>query len=303
METIQAIDFSGSWDAGFAQLVGIFDIELDGRANQSPISQLTREYLDELSQEKLTFPLAESIKIIDTLKSLPRSGKIVRLENYRPEIRVRSIYDHILSLAHTADCLWNEIDHGLMNYQQPTLALCIAFHELNEVLIGDLPQLTDLSARKQRAANLHAYDRLERFKGNDILETFTNNFIKLYLNDRNFAYMDKFQSIKRSEKDVLFRFFYLIDKIDLIIAVWRYLHVYRGRLDPVAAVFLTKLMDFFGNTKAQDICHVFPDAKVGKMAEILYDRELAREFYVNSDALRLAAVQRELKGGMKTRLV
>ena len=68
------------------------------------VFQFTKEIIDELEEESISLPSPANrkIKIIDSLAKIPRSGKYVRLKKHKV-VEPRSIYDHILSVAHVAD--------------------------------------------------------------------------------------------------------------------------------------------------------------------------------------------------------
>ncbi|MFZ4411073.1 MAG: toll/interleukin-1 receptor domain-containing protein [Paracraurococcus sp.] len=119
-----------------------------------------QEILDDLVPEKLAMPLNRRMPIIDTLKKIPRSGKRVRLVDFKPTLKPRSVYDHILSLAHIADCLLPHIETRLKASELGDLSLCIAYHELNEMVLGDIPSYTSLTNEKRNMIRVYAEERV-----------------------------------------------------------------------------------------------------------------------------------------------
>ncbi len=100
------------------------------------IVEYTKDIIDDLKNEEISLPMIQNIKIIDTLKKIPRSGKLLRLGHFMHKVKVRTVYDHMLSLAHLADCILPYINHDINVQEYEDVARCIAFHELNEVVLG-----------------------------------------------------------------------------------------------------------------------------------------------------------------------
>ncbi len=87
--------------------------ELPQRITVDSVYKYTVEIIDELEEESISFPSIRTIKIIEYLRKIPRSGVYVRLKRYRPILEIRSVYDHIHSVSHIADQILQCIDHGL----------------------------------------------------------------------------------------------------------------------------------------------------------------------------------------------
>ena len=77
---------------------------LEPRAPVTSVLEFTQDLLDDLDSEFVSMPVHKRLMLVDTLKKIPRSGKKVRLDKFKPVVKIRSVYDHILSLAHSADC-------------------------------------------------------------------------------------------------------------------------------------------------------------------------------------------------------
>ena len=193
------------------------------------ILEYTKELLRDLEGEYISMPSFTRLSLIGTLKKMPRQGKKRRLAGFTPQIRVRTIYDHILSVAHVADCLLPAIKHRLPEQEFALLSLCIAYHELNEVVLGDIPSYTSLASGKTVRNN--AEDRLRGVPPAS-REKIATDFVWLFLSEKHRVSTEAVGKILGDEKSEIFKVFKLLDKMDPIVAVWRYLHNYRGRLGP-----------------------------------------------------------------------
>src|SRR5262249_37524652 len=104
-------DFRLSFRDGFASLMrtlsrqNVHDEHIPLPDKSSTIANHTGGFLRDLEEAQIPFPTLGNLKIVSSLRSLPRSGKLLRLEGMVPPLPIRSVYDHILSIAHSADCL------------------------------------------------------------------------------------------------------------------------------------------------------------------------------------------------------
>ena len=276
-------DFTSDYDRAFKKLLET--LQLTPRSTGRKILAFTKDIIDDLADEIIPLPLNGKIKIVETLKRMPRSGKLVRLKTYEPKIKIRSIYDHVLSVAYSADCLFPYINHGIKEQEMSELARCIAFHELNEVIIGDMPAYTNLSENKIRSTDLYAWKRL---KGIDKKkrEYVANEFISMFLGERERKSLQKVNKYFQDENHPISSFMFILDKIDPIINIWRYLHLYRGKLDNNADNFLRRLKDFFDYPEVKEHAEKYKrDKKIYELVLILQDRNLARSYYLDRKAL------------------
>src|SRR5690606_632558 len=124
---------------GLSTLLRALSLPPKNTQSNNFIGEKTNEFLEDLSDAAIEIPFHQPIKIVDTLKKMPRSGKLIRLHRYEPSVRIRSVFEHIQSVAHTADCLFGIADHDVTRGDAIELARLIAFHELNEVILGDIP--------------------------------------------------------------------------------------------------------------------------------------------------------------------
>jgi 5'-deoxynucleotidase YfbR-like HD superfamily hydrolase len=245
----------------------------------------TIEILEELEKEYIALPVYKRLPIIEILKKIPRSGKQIRLNNFIPKVKIRTIYDHLLSLAHTADCLLPYIKHGISKEDIDELPRCIAFHELNEVVLGDIPTYTPLTPEKRILSRVYAEERLRNVMSKK-RKQISNDFIWLFLNEKNRRSLEKVNKTLANNKSSIYITFKLLDKIDPIIATWRYLHEYRGKLGETPRDFNHKMKDFFENPDIKTfVTNNAVDSKVLDLISFLQDRTNAWEYYEDSNKI------------------
>ena len=201
-----------------------------------------QEILDDLDNESISLPVHRRLPIIGTLKKIPRSGKRVRLVKFQPALKLRSIFDHILSLAHISDCLLPHIEHKMRSAEIGDLSLCIAYHELNEVVLGDIPSYTSLDNDRRNMIRVYAEERL-RNVAPDEREEIANRFIWMFLSEKHRQALTATMAIFKDKGSKVFSLFRALDKMDPIVAVWRYLHHYRGKLGENPSVFNSRMKD------------------------------------------------------------
>jgi 5'-deoxynucleotidase YfbR-like HD superfamily hydrolase len=243
----------------------------------------TKEMLEELEKENIALPVHKKLPIIDTLRKIPRSGKQLRLISFKHIVKVRSVYDHIISVAHTADCLLPYIKHGISKEELAELPRCIAFHELNEVVLGDIPTYTPLSNEKRIVSRVYAEERLRTVQPQK-RKQIANDFIWLFLNEKHRRSLEKVNQTLKDVKSNIYITFKTFDKIDPIIATWRYLHFYRGQLGDNPKQFNHKMKDFFENPDVKNfLINNNVDHSIIEMVSFLQDRTNAWDYYENPD--------------------
>jgi len=245
------------------------------------IFELTKEILNELKEEKVVLPTMGSIPIVITLKKIKRSGKLVRLGrfNNKPKIKIRNLYDHTLSVAHLADSLLPIVEMGIVKGKYTELARIIAFHEFNEIILGDIPSYTNLN-EKRRVSTANPAEQILRTIPPEEREGIANKVIWMFLNEKQKQSFDSVLSNLSQKQSNLTIFFNMIDKIDAIIAIWRYLHFYRGKINEIS-LFLKTVRDFFeypALEKYAQYNEVFLE-----LISVLQNRDYARGYYENSD--------------------
>ncbi len=252
----------------------------------SEILNFTEEHLVLLKKDSISFPLLPPIKIVDALKQLPRSGKKIRLEAFEPKIPIRSLYDHILSLAHIANCLLPCINHNIPHHDQQELGRCIAYHEINEILLGDIPSYTNLTAEVKELAKISAATELRRVSQRE-RERITNEFIALFLQERGRESLHVFNGLIEKEDHPVTKFFRVLDTIDPIIATWRYLYHFRGKFDKNIDLFLRRMKDFFENPHVkEETARYTEDKRICELIYQLQDRIQAKQYYLNPNMLK-----------------
>jgi len=251
----------------------------------SKIYQYTVDTLEDLKDEFISLPVYRKMPILSSLKKLERSGKKVRLENFRPSVKIRSVYDHIHSVAHVADSLLPYIDHGLADNELAELARCIAYHELNEIVLGDIPTYTSLSQSKRKTAKVFAEARLRSVPPSK-REKIANDFIWMFVSEKHRRSILEVNEIMKNKKSSLYLIFKALDKIDPIIATWRYLHHYRGKLGDSPKKFNRKMKDFFENPDIKSfISKNNMDANLYELVRTLQDRALAWDYYLDAKSI------------------
>lgn len=278
-------DFREDYEKGLAQLLDA--IQAQSPDSERTVSEYVQDLLDDLATAVISFPLHAQIEIIDSLKRLPRTGKLIRLSTFHPTIPVRSVYDHILSLAHTTDCLFPVINHGINPQEANELARCIVYHDLAEVLLGDVPAYTNITYSKRSRAHIVAESQFRKLpKGEP--KRIASEFLGMFLDHRERECLKAAMRTLADLRHPVARFFQIVDKLDPIIAIWRYIHQFRGTLGSEAIEFLSRMKDFFDNPNVRDLPQGYrEDPIIAELALLLQDRRLARFYYVRPDALPL----------------
>lgn len=206
-----------------------------------PILNATQYFIKELNDAEITFPNI-SINIIDSLKKLTRTGKAVRLNEFEPlGVKSRTIYDHMLSVAYLADAI-AKLDKEIRQDMYSNLGRIIAYHEVNEVLLGDVPAYTNSNYLKGEVIlNEGKFKNVDKIKR----ELISNQFIWLFLNDKQKESINELiDGLKHSSSDLM-KVFRMLDRIDPIICIWRYLFYYRSEFNGTQEKFIECMRDFF----------------------------------------------------------
>lgn len=240
--------------------------------------------MEDLSYANVYIPLKPVINIINQLKNIPRTGKLIRLNNFDERIRIRTIYDHIITLSKSADIFLNEITHHIKNAEIVDLAKCIVYHDLCEALLGDIPAYTNLPT-KGKDNRLIAERLLRRWDSKIIKET-SNKFLSLFLEVRERSNLEYTNKIIYGKANAIAKFFNLLDKTDPIISVWRYIDYYRENENIDINKFTLRLKDFFENQKVKEIASNYnEDKRIALLINNLMDRNLARKFFHDKNVL------------------
>ncbi len=171
-----------------------------------------------------------SFSVGEQLRQLPRTGKLVRLNKIKYSIKVRTVYDHICSLFDSAEILLPYFED--INVEE--ISYYIAYHDINEILIGDMPEYTQSLPAQ--------YDTVWRILARTPKETrelTTDNFLRLFADTAQKKGIDIASNLKTKNWEV----FHFFDIIDPIIAIWRYCYNYRDSID--GSILVDTFMDFF----------------------------------------------------------
>jgi 5'-deoxynucleotidase YfbR-like HD superfamily hydrolase len=276
-------DFTASFDIGFNKLIdAIKKKERKNILEVEPITVLehTKGFLNDLDGSVIPFPRCGTIDIIKTLKQIPRTGKLLRLYDFSMKIPIRSIYDHTLSVAHSADCLLPLICPKEYQLSASEIARLITYHDICEIVLGDIPQYTKLNRNKRKKGNITAQMLLSQYD-NGYPEEITNYFISLFLDGSEKRSMLSMVRMKK-ENSNLWKIVYVLDKIDPIIAVWRYIFLYRENRQFNIDEYLDKMKHFFENPNVKEvIVNNLNNANLLSLIEYLQNRAQAKHYYVS----------------------
>lgn len=283
-------DFRTSFDHGLAQLLRALKRKppeapraLSVNASASVLRNV-QNFLNDLEQSQIPLPLAGNIKLIPTLKALPRSGKLIRLEKMTPKLPIRSIYDHILSVGHSCDVLLPELRPKLAESDLVELARVVAYHDLCEVILGDLPQYTRLNATRRRRARVEAEVRLSQFP-NGVPERIVNQFIGMFLHDSERHSLEAAQKIMDGTSEIR-RYYYAMDKLDPIIGTWRYIFLFRNAQGFSIEEYLERMRHFFENPNVARVMEKnVDDRRFLQFVRELQTPSLARAYFEEPELL------------------
>jgi 5'-deoxynucleotidase YfbR-like HD superfamily hydrolase len=175
----------------------------------------------------------------EALRELPRSGNLVRIVHYGLDLPVQSHYDHVLAVAAIADMA---ASRPLEVSEKKLLACCVAFHDLPELLAGDPPDYTPdhLAIKGDRARPSISFEDAVKIISATLPQPLKQHF------DTTCRFLN--EGIGE-----LYELFKFADKIEPILAIWRYIGLHRERI--VIGTFLEAMTDFFENPKVVSHCH------------------------------------------------
>ncbi len=256
------------------------------------ILKYTQKFIHEVESLTLTFPCIDSFSPLQRLKNIPRTGKMIRLQSIAiPNILPRSVYDHVISMAHLADAFLSLEKHPIINEcDYPQLGRLIAYHELNESLLGDIPAYTNLDGNSIKQVN----DRKIKAISADKKEKAVNNLLWLYGNQQQRISFEELNKNLSQQKTPIMKYFKMLDRIDPIIAVWRYLFFYKIELQGNVEEFIEGMNDFFTYPKTLEYKNSsksdFPFLK--SILEILMNPAAAKK-YANGASLESFDLQKQ----------
>lgn len=212
------------------------------------ILEETRRFVKELESLNVVVADGHKINIINQLKTTSREGKRVRLNDLKnTNIKPRSIFDHIISLAYLADAIGPII--GEERWDASETARLIAYHEIAEAIIGDIASYTVSEPLIRGPERFETANR----------ELIVNKFISLYADKKqqeSIGYLNnriKPTGKRKNELSEQMAYFKALDHLDCLIAIWRYLFYYRSQCTPEQlSEFIDVMSDFFANKRLKE---------------------------------------------------
>lgn len=253
----------------------------------STFLQKFEEILNDASNMELEIVNFGKINIINNLKKIQRTGKKIRLEKLDCEgIRVTTIYDHINSIARTADLL---ISKNLVNCDEEKLATMIVYHDMCEVLITDYPRHTK-NFKVSSNSIMNVFDVEKKLR-----EKYATNFLWLFANKEQ---KERFELLEQenNEKNIL----WLIDKIDPIISIWRYMYVYKKQLKILKNEYIEVMDDFFTNPVLTKIIEMNEYRYFSEIISFLKNPNNAKEYLENDNLEKANDLKEQDKEIIKT---
>lgn len=200
-----------------------------------PIYTLTLQHLRSLDAAILKDQPTSNLG--ERFRNLPRSGKLLRIQKYTLNLPVQSVYDHILSVAEIADLLFPTLSRE----KKQILAGYIFAHDLTEILIGDIPAFTSSDHYKIEKTEVNEELAIKR-----ITECLPQETGSIFQNTTSRILSPKPYWAKT--------FLNTADKMEPILAIWRYIHLYRAQIN--IDQFLEAMADFFNNPLPTQISHL-----------------------------------------------
>jgi len=224
------------------------------------IYKATKEILNSLEQTEGKF-----LNLLKDLKQTTRSGKLVRIEKYLLKLPTQSIYSHLLLMANNGDFLKICLEKDLNKKQLLLVSRSIAFHDLSESIIGDVPMFT----KKNLAGSLF---KSAKQKAEE--EKLANAIIANSLPPKIKKHFIKTIDFLENENSLARDFFIFLDKSEPIIAIWKYIHFYKDQIR--IKRFLTAMEDFFNEKNVLPYCF---NAETRKIANFLQNKNNAYQYY------------------------
>lgn len=221
-------------------------------------------YLKQLDGEVLFFN-NQKLKILDEIKKIPRSGKSTRIDLYKLNLPKRSLYDHIMALAYQSDILLFD-----NNFDVDKLARIIVFHDVAEIIIGDIPQFTNSEIAGELYKTEQKKIEEEYLANNIIMQSLNKNLSELF---RESIYE------LENKKNLIYKLFTLIDKVDPIISIWRYIYLNKQLLE--INTFIYAMSDFFENPNVIKTS-INEDTKI--LINFLQSKNNARQYYIQGNS-------------------
>ena len=228
------------------------------------MDQIVKTFLDKFEKVTVLYE-GQEICLLDKLKKIPRSGKSSRIDYFGLNLPKRSIFDHIISLAREAEFLGKLSG---VKFDIEILAGMIASHDLSEALIGDAPDFTSEELTKGAYLTASIKEQLEEKANMVIQESLNKTHIEIGL-----VFKKSLEVLDDTTSDT-WKFFYMIDKVDALVAIWRYIYLFRESIE--IEKFLEAMNDFFTNPRTSLSCI---DEKPLELVTFLQVKDNARQYY------------------------
>lgn len=245
----------------FTQLIEKYSTPQKGRIESSVLN-----YLKKLDPITIKMPLQRPIKPLQALSMIPRQGKHIRIIKNNLKLPIRSILDHIISLAYNADILLQALNSNLKEQDIEYIIRCIVFHDICEIIVGDVAIYTDQS---ECLGEQRTYSEVKA------IEKTVNNFFKYIFKGR--VRTDFEATISRlSRRDKITKLFIFMDHLDPIIAIWRYIYEFRNTPPFNAEAYVEAMKDFFDNPDVIKRCQEAKSSKcICDIVDYLQDKDKA----------------------------
>lgn len=236
---------------------------------KNDFASICNKILKETEGLCIEIPFLGSMNVFDALKRTERTGKALRLKNLNNQsVKARSIYDHILSLCDISKIF---IENNIIDVDYEKLAILIIYHDLCESIIGDFPSYTDFyEVESNSRMNLLNIDKVER-------EELANKFLWMFADETQKKYFEIYNNIDNNTKIV----FKLLDTIDPIINIWKYMYNFHKELVNENFIFVMK--DFFENPVLDKIIADDKCPLISKIISVLKNKEFAVMYLNNVD--------------------
>lgn len=185
----------------------------------------------ELNGLKIHNSVVGEIFVLDSFKKIPRTGKAVRIDQHGLNLPKQTLFDHINSLARLSDCLMEAFD---LQLDREKVARMAVFHDLAEVICGDVPDFTASSLAGQHFKTAEEKHLSEQQANLVIAEKMPA--------DLKFIFWESIEEVE-AQATVESRFFKMLDKMEPITAVWRYIKQFRAVIN--IEDFMKAMADFF----------------------------------------------------------
>jgi 5'-deoxynucleotidase YfbR-like HD superfamily hydrolase len=226
------------------------------------VESLTNERVTQIGKDPVLLPTGRWVNLIEALGNIPRAGKSLRIDYFGLNLPKRSVLDHITSLA-------IQSDHFLaitrLRVNPRLLADCIAYHDLNEVMAGDIPRFTG----RWLAGEHYMTEAQKR-----IVERDANRALAKTLAHETRQHFEHTIALLENTRSPLMRFFTMVDQTDPIIAIWRYIYLFRININ--INLFIDSMSDFFENPDVKGICI---DPRIAQLVGLLQDRRAAVAYH------------------------